>query len=362
MYEVTVEYPFDFRSGEYADLFGGCTATAFQHPVWLAHFYEILAHEAGVTPLIIVVRRRDDRTLAMVVPLIKRRYGPLRVVEFADLCVSDYVSPVASPESFLQIVADQAACAAIRQHLAPYDLLRIGKLPETSLPLERLFGREKRKRMDVSGYASRLEGSFGAWRDKNLSLNCRKKFRKKSRQLGRKGEVRFARAETPAAIKATFDALRLYRQRRFGRRSGAFDPLQLPSYFDFYLSVALEGCGGFARTYTIWLDDQPIAGAFGLSYCGAFLVILVGFDEESHGRQSVGSLMFEQIARDCFEHGEQSLDFTIGDEPYKRRFGAEPTPMWSFCQASSTLGSGAKFIVETLPAGKVLARRLWRPR
>ena len=106
------------------------------------------------------------------------------------------------------------------------------------------------------------------------------------------------------------------------------------------------------------MDDRPIAGALGLEHRGSLLVILGGFDEAGYRKQSIGSLMFEQIARDCIERGDHSLDFTIGDEPYKRIFGGKPSPMWQIFRAGSPLGYAAHVTVEKLPAAKALARRV----
>jgi CelD/BcsL family acetyltransferase involved in cellulose biosynthesis len=82
MFEVTVEDSFDFRSKEYAELFASSAATAFQHPIWLALLYEKIVGHGAATPLIIVVRAGGR--LAMVLPLVRRRYTLLKVVEFAE--------------------------------------------------------------------------------------------------------------------------------------------------------------------------------------------------------------------------------------------------------------------------------------
>jgi hypothetical protein len=71
--------------------------------------------------------------------------------------------------------------------------------------------------------------------------------------------------------------------------------------------------------------------------------------------------MFEQVARDCIARGETMLDFTIGDEPYKLTFGADPRPMSQISRAGSPLGWAAGLVVENLPAVKALARRLFHP-
>jgi CelD/BcsL family acetyltransferase involved in cellulose biosynthesis len=108
----------------------------------------------------------------------------------------------------------------------------------------------------------------------------------------------------------------------------------------------------------MWLDGRPIAVALGLAHRGALLVILGGFDF-GFKNMSIGSLMFEQVARDCIERGERHLDFTIGDEPYKLTFGSEPSAMWQISRSGSPLGFAAGLVVERLPAAKKLARRMF---
>ena len=358
MFEVTAEDSFDFRSTEYAELFANSAATAFQHPIWLAQLYERIVRQSSATPLIIVVRAGPGGKLAMVLPLVRRRYTLLKVVEFADMRVSDYVSPVTDEETLSRILADSRTVTAIRKLLRPYDLLRIGKLADRSLAMERLLGVEKRESMGMSAYSSKLEPTFASWREHQLDQSYRKELDKKSRQLGRMGEARFECAATIDTIRTTFDALKIYRGKRFDGSNGPADLLQQQSYFDFYLAVATEGCDGFAHTYTFWMNDRAIAGALGLAHNGSLLVILGGFDEAGYRKQSIGSLLFEQIARDCIARGDHSLDFTIGDEPYKRIFGGRPSPMWQIFRAGSPLGYAAHLTVEKLPAAKVLARRV----
>jgi CelD/BcsL family acetyltransferase involved in cellulose biosynthesis len=68
--------------------------------------------------------------------------------------------------------------------------------------------------------------------------------------------------------------------------------------------------------------------------------------------------MFEQVARDCIERGDQILDFTIGDEPYKRLFGTRPSPMWTVTQTGSTAGALAGFALKQAPWIKLAAKRM----
>jgi CelD/BcsL family acetyltransferase involved in cellulose biosynthesis len=288
-------------------------------------------------------------------PLLRRRHGALRVIEFADLQVSDYASPVCDDVTFAAIASDREACEQIRGHLKPYDLLRIQKIGEKAPPLEQLFGISQRSYMGMSAHAVRLYEPFSQWQSESITPSYRKELDKKRRQLNRKGTVRFDCTNDPELIKSTFYSMREYRRERFQGR----DLLQQPLYFDFYLDMALQGReSGVSRTYTLSVDGRPIGGIWGMFHQGKFLVLLGGFDLAGYKNQSIGALAFTDVARDCIEKGDQLLDFTIGDESYKRLFGARPSSMWMISAAGTPLGRVANFVAEKVPWSIKLAKEV----
>ena len=125
MFQVLVEHAFNFLSLEYVDLFNRARATAFQHPLWLQHLYAMLLNPGTDEPLVVTVRTKADGRLLLVLPLVRRRLGLMRVVEFADLGVSDYAEPVCDEETLSRILADDEACARIQDALAPYTKLSL---------------------------------------------------------------------------------------------------------------------------------------------------------------------------------------------------------------------------------------------
>jgi CelD/BcsL family acetyltransferase involved in cellulose biosynthesis len=348
VFDILLENSFDFLSPEYSDLFGRAGATAFQHPLWLAGLYLNLASRLGVEPMVIAVRWREDGRLAMVLPLVRRRHGALRVVEFADLGVSDYAAPVCEDAVFAQVVADPKARKAIRTQLKPYDLLRIKKVGDRAPPLEKLFGGD-RAAMDVSAHAVSLYEPFGQWQSDNLGSSFEKELQKKRRQLNRTGEVLFECLQDVAQIADTFRAMQEYRKERFEG-----DLLQNPLYYDFYLDMALKGAAsGFSRTYRLSVDGQAIGAIWGLCHRRQFLVLMGGFDLVTYKSQSIGALAFEDVARDCIARQDLVLDFTIGDESYKRRFGAQPSGLWMISAAATPPGQAAALLAKAPWAMKV---------
>lgn len=361
MFQVLVEHSFNFLSAEYLDLFNRSRATAFQHPLWLHHLYTMLLNLGSDEPLVVTVRSQADGRLLLVLPLVRRRVGLMTVVEFADLGVSDYAEPVSEQAEFARILHDDEACFRIRDALAPFDFLRIKKLRNEHLPLERLLQCSAPVRMDMCAYGVELRPTFAHWRSTCLNRSFQKELDKKKRQLARKGNLRFECVRDSDSIRAVFESMRRYRQPRFqGRSKGEGDLLQRPTFFDFYLAIALEGRDGFARTYAMWLDDAPIAATLGLAHAGHLLVILGGFDLERFKNQSIGALLFEEVAKDCIERSDRVLDFTIGDEPYKRLYGAAASDMWTISSAGSRLGSVGGFMVDRVPWMKDMAKKLLR--
>jgi CelD/BcsL family acetyltransferase involved in cellulose biosynthesis len=359
VFEIRLENSHDFLSDEYAELFESSRATAFQHPLWLDRVYRQLAPQLNAEAVVIAIRRRDNGRLAMLLPLLRRRHGALRVIEFADLQVSDYAAPVADDTAFAQIAADRQARERIRALLKPYDLLRIQKIGETAQPLEQLLGVSRRASMGVSAHAVGLQDPYSQWEAENISASYRKELDKKRRQLNRKGAVRFECSRDPEIVKSTFYSMREYRRERFNGR----DLLQQPLYFDFYLDMALQGQNsGFSRTYTLSIDERPIGGVWGLFHRRQFLVLLCGFDLATYKNQSIGALTFADVARDCIERQDTLLDFTIGDESYKQLFGTQPSGMWMISAAGTPLGAVANFVADNVPwavkvAKEVLNRR-----
>ena len=355
-FDVRIENEFDFSSNEYARLFSSSVATAFQHPLWLEGIYSNLAPSSGAKPLMIAIRYRSTRELAMILPLLRIRRGPIRTVEFADLRVSDYLAPVCSRSVFSELLRDEMACQEIGRLLRPFDMLRIPKLPEGMIALEQLLGAEPRSAMETNAYPVELKASFEEWRSSALDRSYQKELAKKLRQLQKKGSIEFS-CEAGSAIAPTMEMMKQYRGPRFHAK-GDGDLLQRAEYFDFYSGIALRGAGSFSRLYALRIEGRVIAAVLGLCHNGNFLVIMGGFDIEGYKSQSLGALMFEQVAKDCIARGDRVLDFTIGDEPYKKLFGARPSPMWAVTQTGSPAGAVAAYALEQMPWFKMVAKKM----
>ncbi len=111
---------------------------------------------------------RAAGALAAVLPLLRVRRGPMRTIEFADLRVSDYLSPVCAATTFADLLQDRHACERLRRLLRPFDLLRVPKLLDARMPIENLLGAPHRSLMDTNAYAHGPGRAVRAMADQRL--------------------------------------------------------------------------------------------------------------------------------------------------------------------------------------------------
>ena len=88
--KIQVDFVRDWRQAS-SRLGAGSHHTIFQHGHWLSAWYDAFR---AVSPLIAVVSDAATGREIAVVPLIRRVQRGIRIVEFADLGLTDYNAPI----------------------------------------------------------------------------------------------------------------------------------------------------------------------------------------------------------------------------------------------------------------------------
>ena len=321
---------FDFGSEEYARLHASSNATAFQHPLWLASFYRHLAGPRGATKVVVTGRDRASGELLFVLPLISRRKSGIVLLEGCDLGVSDYSAPVVARH----FRTGGELAAAILPVLPPHDLMRIRPVREEHVAAWRFFLGGETEKLDFSAHAAALGADFGKWRREAWEPSMRSMLDRKKKRFLKLDGAAVRRIDDPAAVAA---AIRSLAAMRAGRFEG--DMIQDGHVADFYAEVAAAGAtAGLARTYAICAGGETIGHAFGLTHAGRFAYLLIGCDYDGHGRHSPGLLLYDAMIEDWMAAGGRVFDFTIGDEPFKKQFGTEPTAIFAITARPTWLG------------------------
>ena len=125
---ISVEFLRDWQQA--ALRLNGGHRTAFQHGYWLGAWYEAFE---GVAPLIAVITDAATAKDIAVVPMFSHFRRGIRIVEFADLGVSDNNAPIVAGDANFDAAGAEAISAALVDGLRAlpdrFDLLRFKKMP-----------------------------------------------------------------------------------------------------------------------------------------------------------------------------------------------------------------------------------------
>jgi CelD/BcsL family acetyltransferase involved in cellulose biosynthesis len=194
-------------------------------------------------------------------------------VEFADFGLCDYNHAVYDPVDLPSLLADatlpgdRQAARRLRRFIDQQaDRPRPGAPPIVS------NARRARMRFPRIRQGSGPIGPIGAPQSSRLICASGSIQR---RRLAKKGAVAFPLVKTAG----DHSGIRHLRVSRRPVQTGHPGSIDNAAVFSFYRDMAVKGAvAGFARTYCLYLHDDPIAVEFGLSDQRKFLLLLLGCD------------------------------------------------------------------------------------
>jgi len=324
-------------------------ALPFQTLAWLDPWYRIVAPAFRARPVFVTVRDSSGRPL-LFFPMCLRRWRGLRVIEFADLCVSDYNGPIVA-KGFAPTPDElNVIWRRVLRALPPSDLVRLEKIPESIFGRANVFA-HLRGLQQMSESAWMLDLPDAARNDEDMisSAKARKEIRRKTRRLKEKvGDLVLERACAGRVAEEALEALRRQRAARFG--SGNL--LEHPHFSAFYREVISCNAHDFVELWAFKTGDRIVATHFALRGPRAYLLIMHGFDA-TIDCGAIGIVAIDQMIRRRIELGDRYFDFTIGDESYKRQFGVRQVRLFKALHPTSPLGRA--FVFAHPAARRVLA-------
>ncbi len=325
-FDVDVFTNLDAVRDDWAALESTGECTPFQTRAWLEPWYEIVAPHFGAAPLIVRVRERYSGLPMMLLPLVKRRDGGITLVEFADLGVSDYQAPLLAPQSDAMHAHASALWPKIQAALRPADLFRFEKVPALVGGLRNPLQDIARRRMNFSSWDVALPADRVKFDATLPDRSFLRELARKGRRIAGRGQAIFAEATKPEDLRRAFDALCAQRAARFAEL-GRDNILQGEPFREFYEKVALAPRDRVARLFTLSVDDEIVATIFGLERMGRFCMIMSTIGDARWKSASPGNVAMDRLVSQLIGEGAGVLDFTIGDEAYKRSFGAMQSPL-----------------------------------
>ena len=282
----------------------------FQSWGWARAYWTTHGHHLTlVTPVVFA----DGRVVG-ILPL--AMHG--RTLRLLGTPYTDYNGLLSEPER-AGVVAAAAADALIDARL-PWAECVLDGIPEAS-PLVRdapLLPAHLRARQQVvlgSGCPVAVDDGRGLF-DR---LSPKESLHRHEKRLARHGTLEFRHIEGRSEILARLDEfirLQVTRQAAMGTRSALADPLARRM-----LEALVEQLdpANDLRFAVLEVGGRAVAYHLGFEHAGRFIYYMPAFDMEFRN-DSPGEVMLRRLLRYAHERQLREFDFTIGDEPYKKRF------------------------------------------
>lgn len=317
-------------------------STPFQHPQWCAAWYGAFAGTDGVEPLIAVVTDAASGEQAALLPLIRRRQNGLRIVEFADLDLTDYNAPIWGSAAPRNARAARALWrdlrAALRRMPGGADLIRLRKVPVD------LDGRPNPLALLADAGPCFANGNlvitgddYDGWRF-TLERTVRKELERSWRVFTRDPAAGFSLVtdrEEALRILSTTEVQQGTRMQSLGLNFILNDE----TCAAFYRNLVRDGVGsGYALVSALTVGDEVVATLLGIRSGSRYVMIRISNAGDKWSNCSPGRLIIERTMAALHKDGVREFDFSIGNYAYKRRFGVIRLPLLDISAALSWRG------------------------
>jgi CelD/BcsL family acetyltransferase involved in cellulose biosynthesis len=316
--------------------------TAFQNPQWYEAWYAAFADTDGVSPVVAIVTDAATGEPAVLLPLIRRREGSIRIIEFADLELTDYNAPLVGSAAPRDAAAARAFWrdlrAALRKLPGGADLIRLRKvapdLDGRPNPLALLEGVAV---CPVNGNLVTTGEDYDAWRH-TLERTVRKELERSWRVFTRDPAAGFSIAvdsDEALRILATTETQQSSRMQSLGINFVLNDD----NCAAFYRSLVRDGvAGGYAIVSALTVGEEVVATLLGVRNGSRYVMIRISNAGDKWSNCSPGRLIIERTMAALHEQGVREFDFSIGNYAYKRRFGVKRLPLLDISAALNWRG------------------------
>lgn len=299
--------------------------TAFQHPLWFDVWYGAFKN---ASPLVAIVSDATTARKVALVPLIRHVRHSVRIVEFADLNVTDYNAPILragiafEPAEAHAVV--KALLAGLRKVPGGVDLVRLRKMPRRIgrgiNPLA-MLGRDGSS--SLNGNIVEVGEDFEAYRDSIKRIQIPRYWRVFNRHQG----AAFRMIDSVDEALKLVDVMDGQQQRRM-RSLGLNFVLNDESHGSFYRNLVRRGLAqGYVVVSALSCEEAVVATMLGIRHGDYFAVLRISNAGEGWSHCSPSKLVVERTMAALHAQGVRRFDFSVGNYAFKRRFGAKPVPL-----------------------------------
>jgi CelD/BcsL family acetyltransferase involved in cellulose biosynthesis len=304
---------------------GAGQSTTFQHGHWLDAWYDAFD---TATPLIAIISDAATHRKVAMVPLIRRVQRGVRIVEFADLGLTDYNAPIldcgAPADGMGARVLCRALLAALRRSPDGVDLVRLQKMPaDVGGKPNPLVSLGRVGSCSLNGNLIRIGDDFEVYRASIKRMQLPRSWRGFNRYPGAEFRI-VSDVDEALALLDAMDAQQQARMQHLGQEFILNDEARAR----FYRDLVTRGIGdGYVVVSALTCGEEVVATALGIRQQGYFVFLRISNAGKNWSHCSPSRLIIERTMAALHTEGVRQFDLSIGNYSFKRRFGAAPFPL-----------------------------------
>ena len=299
-------------------------ATPFQDLRCLSAWYEFFTSDPAITALIAIVFDIATSELVIALPFVRHVQNGVRVIEFADLNLTDYNAPLLGPMAPYDLANScelwRVLRRALRQVPGGADLIRLRKMPD------QIGGRVNPLALLAQAGPCALNGNivmtgddFEAWRF-TLERTVRKELKRSWRVFTREAQAGFEVVSNPTEALRLFSIMEIQQEFRMKSLGHNFS-LNDTTTAAFYRRIVEQVVNGFAVVSALKDGNNIVATLLGIRSGDHYVMIRISNAGDRWSKCSPGRLIIERTMEVLHKDGVRYFDFSIGNYAYKRRFG-----------------------------------------
>jgi CelD/BcsL family acetyltransferase involved in cellulose biosynthesis len=300
-------------------------STSFQHKRWFDAWYGAFN---SVSPLIAMIYDAATHREVALVPLVRRIQRGIRLVEFADLDLTDYNAPLLGPDAPGDEAGECALCqaliAALRRLPEGADLLRMQKMPAFIGGRPNPFASLGRMgSCSLNGNLVETDDDFDAYRTSIKKMQLPRSWRVFNRYPGATFEIV---DDVDEALKL-LDLMDTQQHARMQRLGLPFN-LNEGARAKFYRNLVANGLEeGFAVVSSLKCNEGIVATVLGIRQEKTFIFLRISNAGRRWSHCSPSRLIVERTMAALHQDGVRTFDLSVGNYAFKRRFGAVSLPL-----------------------------------
>lgn len=295
-----------------------CDHFVFQTFDWTAQWFADIGQHRRINIFLVDVRDQDGAPLAFL-PLGTEWGLFAQALVWLGGDITDYLGPLLTADGARRLRGDDLEQLWIhlqkRSGAAYADLSR---QPTVIGDLENPFAAAGRLANSQPALNTALEGEWSTYYAVRRGKKTRHNDRRKRRKLEAMGSLTFEVAETSAEIEKQVSAM-LEQKDRYIQKLGKINSLRQQGHPEFLSRLARNEISGFQTLLcALKLDDEILAVQWGIAHRRRFFSIIASYDDGPYSRYSTGDMLLHELLAWCFDNDVEIVDFTCGEEAYKR--------------------------------------------